>query len=85
MGSPPLEDTHSPREMANLAELFTPQFVLQRLTGLIDQQAMVLASRPDGICDRHSLLKNGSPFLRMRGYNLYPTCVIQFVQVNAQI
>jgi hypothetical protein len=37
-GSPPLEETHSPRELADLTELFTPQFVLHRLTGLIDQQ-----------------------------------------------
>jgi hypothetical protein len=34
-----LEDPHSPRELADLAELFTPQFVLHRLTDLIDQQA----------------------------------------------
>ena len=39
VGSPPLEDTHSPRELADLVELFTPQFVLHRLTDLIDQQA----------------------------------------------
>src|SRR6516225_2725300 len=39
VGSPPLEDTHSPRKLADLVELFTPQFVLHRLTDLIDQQA----------------------------------------------
>ena len=39
VGSPPLENTHSPRELTDLAELFTPQFVLHRLTALIDQQA----------------------------------------------
>ena len=39
VGSPPLEDTRSPRELADLAELFTPQFVLYRLTALIDQQS----------------------------------------------
>jgi len=39
VGSPPLEDTHSPRELTDLTELFTPQFVLHRLTALIDQQA----------------------------------------------
>ena len=31
VGSPPLEDTHSPRELTELAELFTPQFVLLQI------------------------------------------------------
>jgi hypothetical protein len=37
VGSPPLEQTGSPQELINLAELFTPQFVLHELTELVDR------------------------------------------------
>jgi hypothetical protein len=37
VGSPPLEQTGSPRELSNLADLFTPQFVLNQLTELVDR------------------------------------------------
>jgi hypothetical protein len=37
VGSPPLEQTGSPQELSNLAELFTPQFVLHQLTELVDR------------------------------------------------
>src|ERR1035437_10070760 len=37
VGSPPLEQTASPQELTNLAELFTPQFVLHQLTELVDR------------------------------------------------
>ena len=36
-GNPPLEQTVSPQELTNLAELFTPQFVLHQLTELVDR------------------------------------------------
>jgi hypothetical protein len=39
VGSPPLEQTGSPQELTNLAELFTPQFVLRQLTELVDRGA----------------------------------------------
>ena len=37
VGSPPLEQTGSPQELSNLADLFTPQFVLYQLTELVDR------------------------------------------------
>ena len=37
VGSPPLEQTGSPQELSNLADLFTPQFVLNQLTELVDR------------------------------------------------
>jgi hypothetical protein len=37
VGSPPLEQTGNPQELTNLAELFTPQFVLHQLTELVDR------------------------------------------------
>jgi hypothetical protein len=37
VGNPPLEQPASPRELTNLAELFTPQFVLHQLTELVDR------------------------------------------------
>jgi len=37
VGNPPLEQTVSPQELTNLAELFTPQFVLHQLTELVDR------------------------------------------------
>ena len=37
VGSPPLEQPGSPQELANLAELFTPHFVLHQLTELVDR------------------------------------------------
>ena len=37
VGSPPLEQTSSPLELSNLTDLFTPQFVLTQLTGLVDR------------------------------------------------
>src|ERR1035437_2462494 len=37
VGSPPLEQTGSPQELSNLADLFTPQLVLNQLTGLVDR------------------------------------------------
>jgi hypothetical protein len=39
VGSPPLEQTGSPQELSNLADLFTPQFVLNQLTELVDRGA----------------------------------------------
>ena len=39
VGNPPLEQSGSPRELSNLAELFTPQFVLRQLTELVDREA----------------------------------------------
>ena len=43
VGSPPLEQTGSPKELNNLAGLFTPQFVLRQLAELVDR----------GISDEH--------------------------------
>jgi len=37
VGNLPLEQTVSPQELTNLAELFTPQFVLHQLTELVDR------------------------------------------------
>jgi hypothetical protein len=37
VGSPPLEQNGSPQELSNLAHLFTPQFVLNQLTELVDR------------------------------------------------
>lgn len=37
VGGPPLEQTGSPQELSNLADLFTPQFVLNQLTELVDR------------------------------------------------
>ena len=37
VGNPPLEQTASPQEFTNLAELFTPQFVLHQLMELVDR------------------------------------------------
>ena len=37
VGNPPLEQAASPQELTNLAELFTPQFVLHQLTELVDR------------------------------------------------
>jgi hypothetical protein len=39
VGSPPLEQTDSPQELTHLADLFTPQFVLNQLTELVDRGA----------------------------------------------
>jgi len=36
VGIPPLEQTGSPQELSNLADLFTPQFVLNQMTELVD-------------------------------------------------
>jgi hypothetical protein len=35
VGNPPLEQAASPQELTNLAELFTPRFVLHQLTALV--------------------------------------------------
>lgn len=37
VGSPPLEQTGSPQELSNLADLFTLQFVVNQLTELVDR------------------------------------------------
>jgi hypothetical protein len=37
VGSPPLEQTVSPQELTHLADLFTPQFVLNQSTELVDR------------------------------------------------